>query len=176
MTFYPAPSLCWANSLLTNPKSGKVTVLFKKGKRTNPSNYRPITTFPSLPTISKILERAVHDQLYKFLSPNDLLPSQKCGFRSTFYWSSFKKYGFWSTNSGSIFGSDQAFRHDEPWTFSEKIVIIRLGKWINHVVPIVPLKASANCNKYRITTRHLKQQLLEYLRGVSLCRYCSKYL
>lgn len=59
-------------------KSGKVTALFKKGERTNPSNYRPITI---LPTISKILERAAYNQLYKFLSDNNLLSAKQYGFR-----------------------------------------------------------------------------------------------
>ena len=51
-------------------KCGKVTALFKGGDRTDCNNYRPITV---LPTISKILERAVHQQLYEFLSANELL-------------------------------------------------------------------------------------------------------
>ena len=51
-------------------KCGKVSALFKGGDRTNCNNYRPITV---LPTISKILERVVHQQLYEFLSANELL-------------------------------------------------------------------------------------------------------
>ena len=46
-------------------KCGKVTALYKGGDRTDCNNYRPITV---LPTFSKILERAVHQQLYEFLS------------------------------------------------------------------------------------------------------------
>ena len=42
-------------------KCSKITALFKSGDRTNGSNYRPI---PILPTLSEILERAVHTQLY----------------------------------------------------------------------------------------------------------------
>ena len=38
-------------------KFGKVAALFKKGERCDVNNYRPITV---LPTISKILEKAVH--------------------------------------------------------------------------------------------------------------------
>ena len=57
-------------------KCGKVTALFKGGDRTDCNNYRPITV---IPTFSKILERAVHQQLYQFLSANELLtPNQFC--------------------------------------------------------------------------------------------------
>ena len=38
--------------------------LYKDGKCDEASNYRPISV---LPIISKIMERIVHDQLYKFV-------------------------------------------------------------------------------------------------------------
>ena len=41
-------------------KMGKVTALFKSGSRLDANNYRPITV---LPTLSKILEKAVHSSL-----------------------------------------------------------------------------------------------------------------
>ena len=59
-------------------KCGKVTALFKGGDRTDWNNYRPITV---LPTISKILKRAVHQQLYEFLSESELLTPNQFGFR-----------------------------------------------------------------------------------------------
>ena len=46
-------------------KCAKVTALFKAGNRTSPSDYRPISI---LPTLSKILERAVHYQFYQYLN------------------------------------------------------------------------------------------------------------
>ena len=46
-------------------KFGKVSAVFKKGDRCDPNNYKPITV---LPTLSKILEKAVHNQLYYFFS------------------------------------------------------------------------------------------------------------
>ena len=59
-------------------KCGQVTALFKGGDRTDCNNYRPITV---IPTFSKILERAVHQQLYEFLSANELLTPNQFGFR-----------------------------------------------------------------------------------------------
>ena len=59
-------------------KFGKITALFKSGNRSDPNNYRPITV---LPTVSKILERAVHCQLYNYLTVNKILTSKQFGFR-----------------------------------------------------------------------------------------------
>ena len=54
-------------------KLAKISPLFKKGSKQDPSNYRPISV---LPTISKLLEKTVHMQLYSYLCDNNLL-SQK---------------------------------------------------------------------------------------------------
>ena len=59
-------------------KMGKVTALFKSGSRLDANNYRPITV---LPTLSKILEKAVHSQVYGFLKTNELLSLNQFGFR-----------------------------------------------------------------------------------------------
>lgn len=59
-------------------KDAKVVPLFKKGDKQNPSNYRPVSV---LPTLSKILEKAVHGQLYSYLTDNKLLSPKQFGFR-----------------------------------------------------------------------------------------------
>ena len=59
-------------------KCSKVSALFKSGNRTNPSNYRPISI---LPTLSKILEKAMRSQLYEYLNSNNLLSDKQFGFR-----------------------------------------------------------------------------------------------
>ena len=59
-------------------KSGKVTALFKSGDQSNASNYRPITI---LPTISTVLEKAVHSQVYRYLIDNKILTPRQFGFR-----------------------------------------------------------------------------------------------
>ena len=46
-------------------KVAKLKPIFKKGKKVDPSNYRPISL---LPLISKIIEKVVHDQTNEFLS------------------------------------------------------------------------------------------------------------
>ena len=59
-------------------KSGRVTSLFKSGNRCDPNNYRPITI---LPTISKLLEKIVHVQLYSYLNEHKLITPSQFGFR-----------------------------------------------------------------------------------------------
>lgn len=44
--------------------------LYKKDDRTDAQNYRPISV---LPAISKICERVVYDELYRYLNLNGLL-------------------------------------------------------------------------------------------------------
>ena len=44
-------------------KIAKLKPLFKKGSKTNPSNYRPISL---LPLISKIIEKLIHEQTSSF--------------------------------------------------------------------------------------------------------------
>ena len=51
-------------------KHGRVVARFKSGDRTDCNNYRPITI---LSTISKILERAVHQQLYNYLEEQNII-------------------------------------------------------------------------------------------------------
>ena len=59
-------------------KKAKVTPIFKDGDKADPSNYRPISV---LPIVSKIIERAVHDQLYTFLTTNNIINASQSGFR-----------------------------------------------------------------------------------------------
>ena len=58
-------------------KLARVTPIFKKGKMNNPCNYRPISV---IPTVAKIFEKIVYDQLYNYLNENNLLTSCQSGF------------------------------------------------------------------------------------------------
>ena len=59
-------------------KTAKVTPVFKGGDREELTNYRPISV---LPLVSKLLERAVNDQLSTFLNMNESLVTEQSGFR-----------------------------------------------------------------------------------------------
>ena len=62
-------------------KKAKVTPVYKAGDKSDVGNYRPISV---LPILSKILERTVHDQLYKYLTCNNVLNQCQSGFRSKY--------------------------------------------------------------------------------------------
>lgn len=59
-------------------KIALVTPIYKKGDRTDPSNYRPIS---SLPILSKVFEKILHQQLIDHLENQNLLNSRQFGFR-----------------------------------------------------------------------------------------------
>ena len=69
-------------STATFPKALKIAVIkpiFKKGEVHSLSNYRPISI---LPFISKILEKIIYNQLYSYISSNNILSDRQFGFRS----------------------------------------------------------------------------------------------
>ena len=55
----------------------KTKPIFKKGKKVDPSKYRPILL---LPLISKIIEKVVHNQTNEFLSANKISYNYQSGF------------------------------------------------------------------------------------------------
>ncbi len=59
-------------------KLSKVTALHKGGSTDNCNNYRPISI---LPTVSKVLERLVHQQCSSYLTLHGLLSEAQSGFR-----------------------------------------------------------------------------------------------
>ena len=58
-------------------KLAKVISIFKYGDRTHPNNYRPVSI---LPTLSKILDRAVHSQLLDNLEKYNVLTNCQYGY------------------------------------------------------------------------------------------------
>ena len=53
--------------------------MFKAGERNDPNNYRPTSI---LSTISRVFEKLVYEQIYNYLTTNNLLDSRPSGFRS----------------------------------------------------------------------------------------------
>ena len=62
-----------------NLKIAKVIPIFKKGEKTEVSNYRPISI---LPCFSKILERIMYNRLYSYIMQHNLLSDSQFGFQA----------------------------------------------------------------------------------------------
>ena len=61
-------------------KIAKVIPLHKKGDKSNPDNYRPISL---LPCMSKLMERIIQLQLLNYLKANNILVPFQSGFRAS---------------------------------------------------------------------------------------------
>ena len=61
-----------------NCKLAKLKPLYKKGSKTDPKNFRPISL---LPIVSKIIEKIIHDQTMEYLTDNKILYRYQSGFR-----------------------------------------------------------------------------------------------
>ena len=59
-------------------KSAEIIPVLKRGHKTLPSNYRPISLISN---VSKIIEKIVTNRLYKFLESNQLIYNYQFGFR-----------------------------------------------------------------------------------------------
>ena len=59
-------------------KIAKLKPIFKKGARTDPKNYRPISL---LPLVSKIIEKSIHFQIEDYLNKKKLIYMYQSGFR-----------------------------------------------------------------------------------------------
>lgn len=62
-------------------KLARVIPIYKKNNKTEVGNYRPVSI---LNVFSKVLERVVHDQLYKYLHEANLFYTFQSGFRESF--------------------------------------------------------------------------------------------
>ena len=58
-------------------KLPKLKPLYKKGSKTDPKNYWPISL---LPIVSKIIEKIIHDQTMEYLTDNKILYRYQSGF------------------------------------------------------------------------------------------------
>ena len=65
------------NSFRRSCKIAKVKPLLKKGSKTDPQNYRPISV---LPILTKNIARFIHDQTQESLSKNKILYRFQSGF------------------------------------------------------------------------------------------------
>ena len=81
-----APSLCAIFSCAVYTQTYppdlnivKVSAIFKSGEKEDLNNYRPISV---IPTLARLFERLICNQIYDYLTNNNLLNSKQYGFRS----------------------------------------------------------------------------------------------
>ena len=60
-------------------KHAKVTPILKKGSKSNPENYRPISI---LPTLSKVIEKHIAKTIFSYLNQHMLIHKEQSGFRN----------------------------------------------------------------------------------------------
>ena len=63
----------------TDWKLANVTPIFKKGKKDEMNNYRPISV---ISVVAKIFEKLIFEQLYEYLNNNNLICASQSGFRT----------------------------------------------------------------------------------------------
>ena len=63
----------------TDWKLAKVTPIFKKGKKDEMNNYRPISV---ISVVAKIFEKLIFEELYEYLNNNNLISASQSGFRT----------------------------------------------------------------------------------------------
>ena len=84
-SFISSPLNCICNKSLSLGifpdclKYAVVKLLFKKGDKSNTSNYRPISLLSSL---SKALEKVIYNQLQEHMNKYSILAEEQCGFRT----------------------------------------------------------------------------------------------
>ncbi len=141
-----------------NWKSAKVVALFEAGDQSDCNNYHPISI---LPTVSKIIERAVHSQFYAYLCENKLLL--------------VRQFSFWwnrSTTSALLQFTDELLRNMDHGKVNG-IVYLDIKKafdTVNHVILLQKLKwidVDSNSLQWLWLTIVIQPSvkfLLEYLR------------
>ena len=65
--------------LPTDWKLAKVTPVFKKGKKDDMNNYRPIS---AISIAAKMFEKLIFEQLYEYRNNNNLISASQSGFRT----------------------------------------------------------------------------------------------
>ena len=78
-------SLCKLFNLVFNSGSfptiwneSYISLIYKKGDKLDPSNYRGISITSNL---GKLFNKIVHERLYKFIDSNNLISKNKIGFK-----------------------------------------------------------------------------------------------
>ena len=104
--------------------------LYKNGAKNDLSNYRPISV---IPTVSKIYEKIIYDQLYDYLNTNNLLTRFQSGFRSfhSTLIAFFEETNYWSVNIDNGLLNEVAFIDLKKAfdTIDNEIILLKLRNY-----------------------------------------------
>ena len=102
----------------------KIVPIFKKGKRENPSNYRPISI---LTCFSKILEQIMHKSLISFFGKHGIIQHTKYGFQRNV-----------STNHALVDVVTQSFKNINNNMYTGLIFhdLTKAFDTVNHEIPL----------------------------------------
>ena len=111
-------------------KIARVAPIFKSDDREDLNNYRPISV---LPTVARVFERLIYEQLYNYFAENKLPGNEQWGFRSirstalalsdcSYTWTLTVDRG--DINSSVFLDIKKAFDTIDHRIFSEQIVSI----------------------------------------------------
>ena len=132
-------------------KIAKLKPLYKKGSKTNPENFRPISL---LPLISKVIERIVYDQVDNFLLQNNILYNYQSGFRKNH-----------STNLCLSFLNDKILKGFDKGLFMGMILIV--FETINHEILLGNLHAIGFSEKTYLSDQAFKVNINNHLSDLS---------
>ena len=72
-------NVCFTNGIFPDVlKIARITPIFKKGDKSDPTNYRPIS---SLPYLSKLFERAIYNRIISFTTKYSIISKYQFGFQ-----------------------------------------------------------------------------------------------
>ena len=133
--------------------------IFKNGSKSDLNNYRPIFV---IPTVAKIFEKIIYDQLYQYLNDNGLLNSGQSGFRSLH-----------STLTALLETSDK-WRVNIDWGLLNGVIFIDLRKAFDAIGHKIILQKLTKYGVDQDALKWFKSYLTNHMQRCNVNNYLSR--